>query len=151
MRLAMMGELLYHTPFTSRLYINNTGLPRSVSRPCFHLNRYVTLTLTIPVVDDDAGDVVWVLQVNHPPGGFAPVRVWVCAVTSTHAWVGVSVDGPSGWESTTKSIMIYTLTCSLVVCNITCNNKENKCMSATEEAHITYVICLELYGVWSHC
>ena len=147
----MMGELLCHAPFTSRLYINNTVLPRSVSRPWFHLNHYVTHTLTIGVVDDDAGDVVCVLQVNHPPGVFAPVRVWVCAVTSTHVWVGVSVDGPSGWESTTKSIRIYTLTCSLVVCNITCDNKENKCMSASGETHITYVVCLEISVVWSHC
>ena len=149
MRLAMMGELLYHTSFTSRLYINNTVLPRSVSSPCFHLNHYGTLTLTVPVVDDDAGDAVCVPKVNHPPGVFAPVRVWVCAVTSTHVWVGVSVDGPSGWES--SSPVSYTLTCRLVVCNITCDNKDNKCMSASGETHISYVVCLEISVVWSHC
>ena len=135
-----MGELLYHAPFTSRLYINNIVLPLSVSRPCFNLNHYVILILTIPVVDDDAGDVVCVLQVNHPPGVFAPVCVWVCAVTSSHVWVGVSVDGPSGWVFTTP--VSYTLTCRLVVCNISCDNKENKCMSATEDTHTTYVVCL---------
>ena len=89
----------------------------------FYLNRYVTLTLTIGVVDDDAGEVVCVLQVNHPPGVSAPVRVWVSTVTSTHVWVGVSVDGPSGWVTTTPSIRIYTLSCRFIVRNISCINK----------------------------
>ena len=96
----------------------------------------MTRTVTIRVVDDDAGDVVCVLQVNHPPGVFAPLRVWVGAVTSTHAGVGVSVDGQFGWDFTTPSRGIYTLTCRFIVCNISYNNKETNCMSASEKAHM---------------
>ena len=33
------------------------------------------VTFRIPIVDDDAGEVVCVPKVNHPPGVFAPVRV----------------------------------------------------------------------------
>ena len=141
----MMGELLYQTLFTSRLY---TLIALDVSRPCFILNCDLTLTCIIPAVDDDAGEVVCVIQVNHPPGVFVPARVWVRAVTSTHVRVYVSVDGPSGWQTTTP--VSYTLTCRLRVCNISCNDKENKCMSASAEAHIIYVACLEIYVIWSH-
>ena len=100
------------------------------------------VTFRIPIVDDDAGEVVCVPKVNHPPGVFAPVRVWESAVTSTHAWVGVSVDGPSGWESTTP--VSYTLTCGLVVCNISCNNKENKCVLARPGEYVMLSqICIQ--------
>ena len=100
------------------------------------------VTFRIPVVDDGAGDVVCVLQVNHPPGVFAPVRVRESAVTSSHVWVGVSVDGPSGWETTTP--ISYTLTCSLVVCNITCDNKESKCVLARPGQHVMLSqICIQ--------
>ena len=135
-----MGELLCHASFTSRLYINNTVLLRCFSRPCFHLNHYVSLTLTIPVVDDD---VVCVLQVNHPPGVFAPGRVRVCALTCSQVWVCVSVDGPSGWINTTP--VSYTLICGLVVCNISCDNTDDKCVVASEGAHAFLLLYIQRY------
>ena len=123
---------------------NSTFLLRNTSHICFIISDLPMSTITfvdivtfrIPAVDDDAGEVVCVPKVNHPPGVFGPVRVWESAVTSTYAWVGVSVDGPSGWETTTP--VSYTLTCGLVVCNISCNNKENKCVLARPGSMLCY-------------